>query len=77
MTTGLCTTCGDPVVIAANGRVLSPRPHELGVLDPVDGERLTPRQVLERLRDTGTAGHAKHTCGDPQGALFDTLETTS
>ena len=74
MSTGLCATCGDPVVIAANGRVLTRQAHALGVFDPDDGEPLTRRQVVELVRDTGLAGHATHTCADPQGALFDTQE---
>jgi hypothetical protein len=74
MTTGLCTSCGDAVVIAENGRVLTTTPHPLGVFDPTDGEPLTRQQVVQRVRDTGLAGHAPHRCPVGQGALFETQE---
>lgn len=72
--TSPCTGCGDPVVVAQNGRILTPRPSAFGVLDPVDGEPLTIREHQQLLRTTGTAGHSPHTCPVGQTALFDTQE---
>jgi len=74
MTTGLCTSCGDPVTVAQNGRVLTPHPVSMGVFDPTDGEPLTRQQAAELQRQHGTAGHTTHHCPIGQGQLFDSKE---
>ncbi len=73
MSTSLCTTCGDPVLVADNGRVLTTAPVELGLFDPVDGEALTRSQIRERVRDTGSPDMPR-TAAQPVRALFDTRE---
>lgn len=72
--TTLCVTCGETVVQAANGRVLQPWPHRLGLHHPLDGEVLTQAEIARRLHSTGLAGHATHLCLGGQLELFTYLE---
>jgi hypothetical protein len=77
VTTTLCTSCGDPVVVAQNGRVLTPGPTRLGIYDPIDGEPLTTADITARVRETDLAGHSPHRCPTGQAALFDTQEAST
>ena len=60
MSTGLCATCGDPVVIAANGRVLTRcKPSNSGRSTPPTANP-SPGGRWSTSGDTGLAGHAPH-----------------
>lgn len=75
MTTVVCTTCEQPVLLAENSRVLTTQPTPLGIYDPTTGEPLTSAEIQTRVRQTSRAGHSNHRCPAPsQAALFDQQE---
>lgn len=71
-----CTSCGAPVLLAPNNRILTPEPVPLGIYGP-DGHVLTAGDLQDRLRRTGLGGHGNHQCpAAEQAALFDHQEAT-
>lgn len=76
MTTA-CTSCGEHVRVADNGRHLTAQPVRLGIYDPTDGQPLSTRDIAARIRNTGLAGHAPHHCPSGQAALFTTPEVNA
>lgn len=75
MTTVTCTSCGEPVLLAPNNRVLTTQPTTLGIYDPTTGDPYSTAQIQARIRATRLAGHSNHRCPAPrQAALFDQQE---
>jgi hypothetical protein len=69
-----CPACAEHTITTPDGRHLTAQPTRLG-LHHTDGRHLTPSEIAQRVRTTGNAGHAPHTCAPAQqGALFDTTE---
>lgn len=72
MTDHRCTRCQQPVLLAPNNRILTPKPTSLGIYDPATGEAHTSRRIAELVRSTGQAGHGNHHCPPAaQTSLFD------
>ena len=72
-----CDTCGQAVIIRADGKVLDAEPHRLGI-NRADAGQLTPSQIAKAFHGTGPLlGHVAHICNPiEQEALFDMVLPT-